>query len=148
MQGNAFTGELPTEIYNLASLRRLFLGDNPEIKGEIAQDIAQLADLERLDVDRTQMGGVLPPEFFWNRKMEVFSAQECLFTGPLVREQWLNLTALQELFLHFNDFTGPFPNFFDELPALGKFDRLPFILKTLLDPLTIVQSCCGYQGIV
>ena len=132
LQRNSFAGEVPTEIYNLTSLVTFFLGDNTELQGEIAPDIARLGNLERLDVDRTRMGGLLPPEFFWNRNMEVFSAQECNFTGEMVPEQWLNFTGLRELFLNFNDFYGPFPNIFNDFSALGASDRLSCAYASLL----------------
>jgi len=119
LQRNSFTGEVPTEIYNLASLVTLFLGDNTDLQGEFAPDIAGLGNLERLNVDRTRMSGLLPPQFFWNTNLEVFSAQECGFTGTMVPEQWLNFTALRELILNFNDFSGPFPNIFNDFPDLG-----------------------------
>ena len=145
MQRNSFTGEVPTELYNLASLVTFFLGDNAELQGEITPDIAGLVNLEHLNLDRTGMQGLLPPEFFWNSKLEVFSAQECGFTGPMVPEQWLNFTALRELILNFNDFTGPFPNIFNDFPDLGKSDVLPRASGSLLASLTcfFLKNCCG-----
>eukprot|EP00977_Amphora_coffeiformis_P020801 scaffold8527_cov187-Amphora_coffeaeformis.AAC.1 len=118
LQRNSFTGKVPTEIYNLASLVTLFLGDNTELQGEISPDIAGLVNLKQLNLDRTGMKGALPSEFFRITKLEVFSARECGFTGTMVPEQWLNFTELRELILNFNDFSGPFPNIFNEFSDL------------------------------
>ena len=117
---NEFTGGIPPEIYNLATLKNFFLGDNIGITGEISPDIVKMTALERLVVPRTGMGGVLPDEFFATNNMKTFIAAEAKFSGNLEPDQWVKLTGLQNLDLSFNQFGGPIPNVFHALGQLRK----------------------------
>lgn len=147
LQGNQLTGSIPVEIYNVVTLEVFYMEDNAELGREILPSIGLLVNLERFRVSRTRMGGTLPPEFFWLKSLKDFWAQEANFTGEMVPEQWLNLTALEDLVIGFNDFFGPVPNIFDQLPRLGTSNNNdcnfhlspPLLLTRKLAPSTAVD---------
>ena len=95
--------------------------DNPNLQGQIPPDIRNLVKLERLRFGNTQVGGTLPAEFFWITTLKDFLVPRANFQGEMSPVQWLNFTNLEELDIAFNQFRGPVPNIFDEIPRLGEY---------------------------
>ena len=90
--GNALRGEIPSELGNLANLEWLALGGNG-LTGEIPPELGNLANLEDLDLGGNGLGGKIPPELG-------------------------NLASLEWLYLGGNDLTGKIP------PELGDLANL------------------------
>ena len=60
LSGNELTGEIPTELGGLTNLERLYLGDN-QLTGTIPSELGNLAKLERLWLYDNQLTGTIPP---------------------------------------------------------------------------------------
>ena len=70
--GNQFTGEIPPELGNLATLKSLYLSNN-QLSGEIPSELGNLDNLKSLTLHENQLGGEIPSEV-WNmleREVEI-----------------------------------------------------------------------------
>ena len=56
---NQLSGEIPPELGNLASLKKLYLQDN-QLSGEIPPELGNLANLEWLDLFENELSGCVP----------------------------------------------------------------------------------------
>lgn len=116
---NNFSGSIPAEILTLGLLDVLYVNDNPLLQGGITSEYQQLVSLRRLRLGRTDMGGPLPAEFFTLQELRDFQIPQASFEGVLNDADWLNLSRLEKVDLSFNNFSGPIPQIFDDLPNLG-----------------------------
>ena len=95
LPGNGLTGEIPSELGDLAGLESLNLGVN-DLTGEIPSELGALANLKGLILNHNDLTGEIPSEL-----------------GNLANLEWL--------YLHFNDLTGVIPPRFSDLPNLRIF---------------------------
>lgn len=79
---NGFVGVLPDDLFELSSLRHLFLQGNC-LSGPLNSMISNLSNLVRLDLSLNNFSGVIPDVFSSMRKLEFFSAQSNCFVGHL-----------------------------------------------------------------
>ena len=119
---NGLSGEIPPEIYNLGGLVQLYLNQNPNLGGGLSPSISNLMSLERLRLGDTNMGGVIPDEFFHLTNLKEFEIPRANFVGrlDLMSSALLNFTELEDLDLAYNDFTGSIPDIFLQFEHLGK----------------------------
>ena len=142
---NDLSGALPAELGRLASLRGLFLNDNPLAAGPIPAWLTDLSNLEWLRLWRTNRTGPIPaslnrltklrsldlagndltagpiPRLSGLSNLEQLTLDETNRTGPL--PDWLgSLTNLRWLALRDNRLTGPIPAALTNLGELVTFD--------------------------
>lgn len=146
LQGNQISGEIPTELCALADLRILSLSSNA-LSGSIPTCIGtQLSNLGALAVSSNVLGGSVPADLAALTNLQYAFFDDNVLTGdpaPLFTN-WTNLlyltagnnqfnstldasfllhaTALQEVDLSNNSFTGPFPAHLLNLPSLAVLD--------------------------
>ena len=118
--GNNLSGQIPTELSHLTSLKRLYLSSN-EFTGTIPEELGSLTGLERLYLGRNQLTGTMPPSLgnLTNLRRLYLSGNQ--LTGSIPPEIG-NLTALELLYLYDNNLTGSIP------PALGNLNSLKELL--------------------
>lgn len=58
---NYFTGSIPSEIFNLANLRNLYLHDNA-LSGTLSPSFTRMTSLEILDLDTNHISGIVPTQ--------------------------------------------------------------------------------------
>lgn len=128
-----FSGGFPNEVTQLSKLKVLRLGAfyGAPLGGTIDPDIANLVNLEQLDLSGNQLTGTIPPAVAGLPKLKSFiafvnklsgSIPHALFTHPKL--EYLDISyndlsgelpasiSLPEtwgLYLNHNDFSGPFP---------------------------------------
>ena len=59
MSRNQLSGEIPTELKDLANLRHLHLSDN-DLTGDIPPELGSLSNLTQLYLSRNQLSGEIP----------------------------------------------------------------------------------------
>ena len=116
LSGNEFTGTIPEEIGSLTELERLYLGGN-QLTGNIPSELGNLTNLKRLYLDGNQLTGSIPPEIGNLTALELLHLYDNNLTDSLPSELG-DLHNLEELFLSKNELTGPIP------PELGEMNDL------------------------
>jgi hypothetical protein len=114
------SGEIPLELYDLASLTEFFVNGNADIEGEIPDEISKLDSLRQLRLGGTRFGGEIPDAIFTMTNLIELEIPNANFVGSLVANQWLNLTGLVDIDLSFNDFEGAIPDIFHLFLDLGE----------------------------
>ena len=71
--GNQLTGEIPTELGNLANLQQLRLAHDTELTGPIPSQLGSLANLEQLRLHYNELSGVVPQTLAGLTMLEHFS---------------------------------------------------------------------------
>ena len=118
---NDLSGALPAELGRLASLRGLFLNNNPLAAGPIPAWLSNLGNLEWLRLWRTNRTGPIPGAL--NRLTSLRSLDlggNDLTAGPVPRLS--GLTNLEQLTLFETNRTGPLPDWLGSLTNLRWLD--------------------------
>ena len=116
LNSNGLSGKIPSEIGDLAELRRLHLWDN-ELAGQVPFELGNLRNLRELVIDQNRLSGGIPPSLGDLAKLEILYLSENMLEGPIPVELG-NLWTLEWLYLQNNRLTGEIP------PELGKLARL------------------------
>jgi len=114
---NKLTGEIPTELGGLASLKSLSLQRN-KLTGRIPAELGGLANLESLDLEFNELTGEIPTEFGGFASLESLDLGSNQLTGEIPAEL-AELASLERLDLGSNQLTGGIPAEFAELASLG-----------------------------
>eukprot|EP00980_Cylindrotheca_fusiformis_P025242 scaffold13311_cov161-Cylindrotheca_fusiformis.AAC.8 len=104
---NNLVGELPAELYGLASLQKLLM-ENNGVAGSISEGIGNLTALAELDLDTNALVGSLPSAIYTLPAITNIDLNANELDGPLSTEVG-NLLTLQVLQLEDNNFTGSLP---------------------------------------
>ena len=117
--GNELSGEIPTELTELARLRELHLWGN-ELRGEIPAELGNLESLEALDLSDNRLTGEIPPELGRLANLESLWLGGNRLSGEIPPElgKLVNLVLLQ---LSGNQLSGPLPQ---SLTRLSEIDAL------------------------
>ena len=94
------TGEIPSELGNLANLEVLSLRDN-QLTGEISPELGSLATLERLWLFNNQLTGEIPSELGNLANLEVLSLRDNQLSG-MVPQTLAGLTMLESFSFYNN----------------------------------------------
>ena len=114
--GNELTGNIPEELGSLTELESLDLYKN-QLTGNIPEALGNLTNLRRLDLDGNKLTGSIPPEIGNLTTLEHLEIYRNRLTGSIPSELG-NLSRLEELLIGGNELTGPIP------PELGKMQEL------------------------
>ena len=112
---NRFSGELPPELGNLTSLKRLAIYNSPLV-GEIPPELGDLTNLQVLDLHGNELSGEIPPELGNLANLQSLSLGDNQLSGEIPPELG-NLTNLQHLSLG-DQLSGEIP------PELGNLINL------------------------
>ena len=113
---NRLTGAIPPELGSLADLFHLHLGSN-QLIGSIPPELGDIADLESLDLFDNNLTGTIPPELASPPRMRLLRLDGNLLTGA-IPPTFGQLARLWNLRLDHNRLTGAIP------PELGNALRL------------------------
>ena len=113
------SGEIPSELGNLANLTHLNLGRN-QLTGEIPVELGNLANLMHLELMVNQLTGTTPSELGNLDNIRVLHLADNQLTGEVPTELG-NLANLSELWLNSNQLTGAIPT---ELGNLNNLNGL------------------------
>ena len=116
---NNLTGSLPGELGQLGGLVRLNFGQNWHLTGLIPPQLGNLANLEVLHLQFTDVTGPIPPEFGSLAKLTDLYFWRNRLSGPIPSELG-NLVNLTRLALGENELTGPIPATLGNLSQLRK----------------------------
>uniref|UniRef100_A0A0E0BX85 non-specific serine/threonine protein kinase n=1 Tax=Oryza meridionalis TaxID=40149 RepID=A0A0E0BX85_9ORYZ len=122
--GNSLSGELPTPLYNLSSLKV----DHNRLHGSIPSDIgAMLPSIQVLGLDSNRFSGAIPPSL-------------------------TNLSTLSYLYLTTNNFTGFVPPTLGKLQSLKQLylgrNQLEADIMEGWEFITSLSNCSQLQGLV
>ncbi len=99
IENNQLTGHIPPSLGNLGNLEELRLSLN-QLSGEIPPSLGNLGNLRYLFLDSNMLAGSIPPEFGrLTGLLFLILDNNSQMKGPLPLEL-INLTQLQNLFLH------------------------------------------------
>ncbi|KAJ4718846.1 Receptor-like protein kinase [Melia azedarach] len=110
MHGNQFTGRIPGDLGNSTSSEKLNFGQNNFI-GEIPHEIGNVHTLEVLSLEDNFLTGVIPATIFNMSRMKILALDFNNLTGNLPSSIHLRLPNVEELYLSYNNFSGPIPSF-------------------------------------
>ena len=105
--GNNLSGQIPTELSHLTSLKRLYLRGN-YLTGTIPEEIGSLTELEDLLLDDNQLTGNIPPELGNLTTLKLLYLDKNKLTGSVPPELG-KLTYLESLEIDDNRLTGQLP---------------------------------------
>ena len=117
---NGLTGEIPPELGNLANLEWLYLDYNG-LTGEIPPELGNLASLRQLYLGGNGLTGEIPSELGNLANLEVLRLWDNGLTGEIPPEL-SNLANLEDLWLNDNGLTSVIPPAFSDLPNLSTFN--------------------------
>ena len=119
--GNNLSGQIPTELSHLMSLKGLYLSAN-QFTGTIPAELGLLIELEHLYLGRNQLTGTIPSALGHLTGLKRLYLNGNQLTGSIPPELG-NLTDLESLEINDNRLTGQLPY---ELTNLGVLDTLYF----------------------
>ena len=114
---NGLTGEIPSELGDLANLAVLYLGGN-DLTGKIPPELGNLANLYSLDLGSNRLTGEVPPELGNLANLALLGLGGNGLTGKIPAELG-NLANLYSLDLVSNRLTGEIPPELGNLANLG-----------------------------
>ena len=106
--GNSLSGEIPSELGNLANLTRLDLSNN-SLSGEIPSELGNLAQLTRLDLSNNSLSGEIPSELGNLAQLTWLDLSNNSLSGEIPSELG-NLAHLTGLWLEYNSLSGEIPS--------------------------------------
>ena len=114
--GNGLSGTIPSELGNLADLRRLDLRHN-QLSGSIPPELGNLSNLGILWLFSNQLSGFIPRELGNLSNLYYLSLSNNRLSGSIPSELG-NLSEMEELLLHGNQLSGSIP------PSLGNLTKM------------------------
>lgn len=142
MSSNNLYGEIPVSLYN-AGLDTLSLSGN-KLEGKIRTEIGLMVNLTQFSIGGSgKLTGTLPMELFTLRELKVLKLNDASFSGPLRDDDFRNLTMLEDLWLHNNQFTGTIP-----VSALESMSNLESLFAYGNPGLTgsVTEALCNARG--
>ena len=116
LRGNGLTGEIPTELEILANVRVLDLSGN-QLTGGIPTELGGLAKLQELRLRDNELSGKIPAELGSLSNLTTLALGENPLTGHIPTELG-TLTNLEQLWLNGNGLTGTIPAELGSLTSL------------------------------
>ncbi|KAD4384537.1 hypothetical protein E3N88_24705 [Mikania micrantha] len=110
------SGELPQELFELAELMDLNLGQNI-LSGSIPPEIGNLYNMQYLSLGINNFSGLVPVEFGNLTKLKSLSFSSNNFNGPLPVDLG-KLTSLEQLYIDSSGVSRPFPQELSNLKSL------------------------------
>lgn len=138
MDSNSLSSQIPVKLANLTNLsvidfsscnlqgsipylprlKRLYLGNNYGIINDLNTMFSvPWPNLERLDIDYTQVTSEIPDSLANSTMLAYFSAKNCSIQGS-IPSSLMNLSSLQVLILDSNNIAGDFPPSISNLKGL------------------------------
>jgi Leucine-rich repeat (LRR) protein len=105
---NVLTGNIPADIKNLVSLRKLWLYETGGLTGSIPKQIGLLSNLESLFVGGNKLTGALPNMTLMTN-LNTLAVNGNALTGT-IPTTIAKAIGLERLFFDENKFNGPLPN--------------------------------------
>ncbi|XP_057803834.1 probable LRR receptor-like serine/threonine-protein kinase At3g47570 [Salvia miltiorrhiza] len=102
---NQLSGAIPTNLSQCLRLEVLGLSYN-SFSGEIPSEIGYLTSLQNLALGGNNLNGILPHEIGHLQSMVTFSVQDNKIAGSIDFNIFMNMSSLQNIYLHRNKFTG------------------------------------------
>ncbi|KAL6010381.1 hypothetical protein ACLOJK_000812 [Asimina triloba] len=115
LSNNQFSGQLPVEIFQMASLKFLILAEN-RFNGSIPPQFGGLSNLQALDLSSNDLTGTIPPTIGNMTSLLWLMLARNRLTGAIPREIG-NCSSLLWLNLADNRFVGKIP---EELSRIGR----------------------------
>ena len=119
---NQLSGEIPPELGNLVNLETLILADN-QLSGPIPSELGNLANLKNLYIALNRYSGGIPPELGSLANLQALDIRHSQLIGPIPPELG-NLANLETVALGGNQLTGEIP------PEFGKLANLRWLSFT------------------
>ena len=110
LSDQGFTGNIPSELWNLVNLETLYLSNNPELTGSIPPEIGNLTSLINLDLSMGDvsfshfgegkignLNGEIPSQIGQLTNLELLDISVCQISGPIPSEigNLVNLKTLK-----------------------------------------------------
>ena len=118
LSGNGLSGDLPEELGNLHSLRKLYLHSN-ELSGQIPSELGSLTLLRELDLYSNSLGGEIPPQLGNLSSLKWLSLHNNQLRGSIPPE-FGELAKVEWMYLSGNSLSGEIPDELEELPRLSR----------------------------
>ncbi|XP_058067524.1 leucine-rich repeat receptor-like protein kinase TDR [Magnolia sinica] len=116
---NSFSGQLPTDVFNLTNLRSLDIGRN-NFNGNFPDGISAIQRLVVFDAFSNSFSGPLPTEIARLESLKVLNLAGSYFDGPIPRE-YGSFKSLEFLHLAGNLLSGEIP------PELGNLKTVTHV---------------------
>ena len=116
---NELSGEVPSSLGDLTSLRRLYLYGT-RLRGEIPPELGRLANLVTLELGRNQLSGKIPSELGNLTSLTELSVAGNRLSGE-VPSSLGNLTNLTGMWIRDNELSGMLPQDLTRLTQLESF---------------------------
>ncbi|XVF78920.1 hypothetical protein PTKIN_Ptkin14bG0176900 [Pterospermum kingtungense] len=113
---NKLTGEIPSSICDLVSLKVLHLSNN-SLSGAIPECLGKLLHLSVMDLQMNRFHGNIPDSFVKGNVLRSMNLNKNNFDGPLP-ESLINCHVLEVLNLGNNKINDTFPHWLGTLPKL------------------------------
>ena len=120
LDNNDLSGEIPSDLANLANLRWLNLVGN-QVSGEVPSELGGLSNLHTLSLYDNNLTGEIPPQLGSLSNLQGLDLGDNDLTGEIPAELG-SLSNLYTLSLHDNDLTGEIP------PELGNLSNLRWLV--------------------
>ncbi|MDQ0360719.1 toxin Cry1Ac domain D-VI-related protein [Breznakia pachnodae] len=116
LNGNQFTGSIPTDIGNMANLNFLNLSYN-QFTGEIPSSIGNLIRLVDFQVHSNQLSGTIPEELGSLTRLTSLYLNNNNFSGSIPSSLG-SLANLERLYMQYNQLSGEIPSSLGNLGSL------------------------------
>ncbi|XP_071726867.1 receptor-like protein Cf-9 homolog [Rutidosis leptorrhynchoides] len=118
LSSTGLEGKLPSNIFNLPQLQKLYLPGNENLAGPFPTiNTSTVTRLEILDLSSTKLSGEIPDSIGYLKSLNYLSLSRCGLVGSLPKSL-VNLKQLSFLDLSYNMLNGSLPLWFKNLPSL------------------------------
>lgn len=107
-QGNNLNGSLPEALGDLTALRILAITNNPNLSGNIPNNLNQLIQILQIYLNSNNLNGLIPIQFYELSTLQVLYLDANALSGNL-HPNIGKFDAMTDLRLHSNDFDGSIP---------------------------------------